>query len=79
MTAPTLTKKFVNSLDIGTVALGYTFTMFPQDEAVVPATPSWNETCHALITFPTYYPAHIGESIACTYSETADALTPIYC
>ena len=63
-----LTKTFVNSLDIGKFSFAVTL-----GEIAV-----WDKTGKALITFPSYYPAHLGEGITCNL-KTADATEPLYC
>ena len=63
-----LTKTFVNSLDIGKFSFAVTL-----GEIAV-----WDKTGKALITFPSYYAAHLGEGITCNL-KTADATEPLYC
>lgn len=78
----TLSKTYKHALDSGIVALTpflSLFTATPTDPLVEPLTPNWNETCHALMTFPTYYAAHIGEAFSCKFIDSALAETPLYC
>jgi len=55
ITTVTVTKKFVNTMDVGMLVFNCTLKSIE----------SWNKTGRALITFPTYYNPNLGEGISC--------------
>ena len=67
-TTITLTKTFVNTMDIAKFSFAVTLGEIA----------AWDKTGKALITFPSYYPAHLGEGIRCNLKLT-DSTEPLYC
>jgi hypothetical protein len=62
-------KTYVNTLDVGK----FDFTVTLAEIA------AWDKTGKALITFPSYYPAHLGEGLRCYLKQADDTTEDLFC